>query len=83
LERTCDSTPAGKLPGAPPKNRAIWSSVEINVGFKNKYISYFYPNITKLMMMAMAHQATTTMTTAMVLMTMMAMATAMATAAAR
>ena len=47
LERNCDSTLAGKLPGARPGNRAVWSSVsvEIYVGFKTKYISFFCPNI--------------------------------------
>ncbi len=44
LERNCDSAPAGKLPGAQPKNWSVWPSVEIDVKFKNKY-AFFYPNI--------------------------------------
>ncbi len=48
LERNCDFAPAGKLPGARSKNRSVWSSVEIDVGFKNKYASYFFPNISRL-----------------------------------
>ena len=34
LERNCDSAPTGKLPGAQAKKRSVWSSVEINVGYK-------------------------------------------------
>ena len=50
LERNCDSTLAGKLPGARPENRSVWSSVEIDVGFKNKYASYYFcPNISMLL----------------------------------
>ncbi len=50
LERNYDSALAGKLPGARPKNRSVWSSVKINVGFKNKYASYYFcPNISTLL----------------------------------
>ena len=45
LERNWESTPVGKLPGARPGNRAVWSSLEIYDGFKTKYASYFCPNI--------------------------------------
>jgi len=36
-------------PGGRPGNRAVWSSVEIYVGFKTKYASYFCPNISTLL----------------------------------
>ena len=49
LERNCDSAPTGKLPGARTKNRSVWSSGEITVGYKNKYTSYFCPNISTLL----------------------------------
>ena len=39
----CDSALAGKLPGARPKNWSVWSSVEIDVGYKNKYNLIFLP----------------------------------------
>ncbi len=83
LERNCDSVPTGKLPGAGPQNRSVWSSVEINVGFKNKYASCFCLNISKLMMMATVRQAMPTTTMTMVTTTRMAMATTMATATVR
>ena len=42
LERS-DSAPAGKLPGARPENMSAWSSVEIDVGFKQVHILLFLP----------------------------------------
>jgi len=47
LERNCDSAPAGKLAGARPENWSVWSSVETDVGFKNKYASHFCPTISQ------------------------------------
>jgi len=49
LERNCDSAPIGKLPGALPGNWSVLSSVEIDIGFKNKCTSYFCPNISTLL----------------------------------
>ena len=57
LGRNCDSAPAGKLPGARPENRSVWSSVEIDIGFKNKYTSYFCPKISMLLFVLTAAAA--------------------------
>jgi len=58
LERNCDSAPTGKLPGAPPGNQSVWSSVEIDAGFKNKYASHFCPNISqKNIVASLVHDA--------------------------